>query len=305
MTVAIDATRGEDMGPRFGRVITAMVTPFDEKGDLDLGAAVELAQWLSENGSDGLVLSGTTGESPTLTESEELVLFRTVREAVDIPILAGTGSNSTATALEQSRRASEIGVDGLLVVTPYYNRPSQAGLLQYFKDVAAATTLPVMMYDIPGRTGRKIETGTILRLAAEVDNIVALKDAAGDPAETARVIAEAPPGFEVYSGDDSLTLPLLSVGAVGVVSVASHWVGREIGSMIDAFQRGDVRDAARINASLIASYDYESSPDAPNPVPTKAMLSVLGLSVGGCRPPMGPAPADLEDRARELLGRLK
>lgn len=293
------------MSPRFGRVITAMVTPFDQKGELDLGAVVELAQWLAENGSDGLVLSGTTGESPTLTESEELVLFRTVRDAVDIPVLAGTGSNSTATALEQTRRASEIGVDGVLVVTPYYNRPSQAGLLQYFRDIAAATTLPVMIYDIPGRTGRKIETSTILQLAREVDNIVALKDAAGDPAETARVIAAAPPGFEVYSGDDSLTLPLLSVGAVGAVSVASHWVGREIGAMIDAFERGDVSEASRINASLIGSYDYESSLDAPNPVPTKVMLGVLGLNVGQCRPPMGPAPEDLEDRARELLGRLK
>lgn len=298
-------SRGEDMGPRFGRVITAMVTPFDEKGELDLGAAAELAQWLAENGSDGLVLSGTTGESPTLTESEELVLFRTIRDAVDIPILAGTGSNSTATALEQTKRASEIGVDGVLVVTPYYNRPSQAGLLRYFKDVAAATTLPVMIYDIPARTGRKIDTDTILRLAGEVDNIVALKDAAGDPAETARVIAEAPPGFEVYSGDDSLTLPLLSLGAVGVVSVASHWAGREIAAMIDTFERGEVREAARLNASLIPSFEYESQPDAPNPVPTKAMLRVLGLKVGQCRPPMGPTPEGLEDRARELLGRSK
>lgn len=292
------------MSPRFGRVITAMVTPFDDKGELDLAAVTDLAQWLAANGSDGLVLSGTTGESPTLTESEELVLFRTVREAVDIPLIAGTGSNSTATALEQTRRATEIGVDGVLVVTPYYNRPSQAGLFKYFSDVAAATDLPVIVYDIPGRTGRKVDTDTILRLAHEVDNIVALKDAAGNPAETARVIAEAPPGFEVYSGDDSLTLPLLSVGAVGVVSVASHWIGRQIGAMIDAFDRGDVAEATRINASLIESYDYESTLDAPNPVPTKALLRVLGLKVGECRPPMGPVPDGLEDRAREVLGRL-
>lgn len=292
------------MSPRFGRVITAMVTPFDDKGELDLAAVTDLAQWLAANGSDGLVLSGTTGESPTLTESEELVLFRTVREAVDIPLIAGTGSNSTATALEQTRRATEIGVDGVLVVTPYYNRPSQAGLFKYFSDVAAVTDLPVIVYDIPGRTGRKVDTDTILRLAHEVDNIVALKDAAGNPAETARVIAEAPAGFEVYSGDDSLTLPLLSVGAVGVVSVASHWIGRQIGAMIDAFERGDVAEATRINASLIESYDYESTLDAPNPVPTKALLRVLGLKVGECRPPMGPVPDGLEDRAREVLGRL-
>lgn len=292
------------MSPRFGRVITAMVTPFDENGDLDLAAAADLARWLVANGSDGLVLSGTTGESPTLTESEELILFRTVREAVDVPLLAGTGSNSTDTAIKQSRHASELGVDGILLVTPYYNRPSQAGLFEHFSAVAAATHLPVMLYDIPVRTGRKIETETILRLAAETANIVALKDAAGDPAETARLIARAPADFEVYSGDDALTLPLLSVGAVGAVSVASHWAGRQIGEMIAAAADGRLAEARRINAGLIASYDYESQLDAPNPVPTKALLRVLGLKVGGCRLPMGPDPHDLDDRARAVLAGL-
>ncbi len=289
------------MSPTFGRVLTAMVTPFDERGELDLVAAAELAQWLVENGSDGLVLSGTTGESPSLTESEELILFRKVREAVSVPILAGTGSNSTVTAVEQTKRASELGVDGILTVTPYYNRPSQEGLAAHFKAVAAATDLPVMLYDIPVRTGRKIETATILRLAEEVPNIVALKDAAGSAPETARLISKLPQGFEVYSGDDSMTLPLLSVGAVGVVSVASHWVGRQMGDMIAAYFRGDVKEACRINASLISSFDYEASEEAPNPVPTKALLKVLGLKVGDCRPPMGPAPAGLEERARILL----
>lgn len=293
------------MSPRFGSVITAMVTPFDDRGDLDLNAAAELATWLVENGSDGLVLSGTTGESPTLTESEELVLFRTVREAVSVPILAGTGSNSTATAVEQTRHATEIGVDGILLVTPYYNRPSQQGLFEHFKATAAATPLPVMVYDHPVRTGRKIDTDTILRLADQVPNIVALKDAAGDPTETARLMARMPPGFEVYSGDDCLTLPLLSLGAVGAVSVASHWIGREIGQMIDAFAKGDVVEARRINSLLVPSYDYESQLDAPNPVPTKALLRTLGLRVGECRLPMGPTPAGLEDRARALLNDLK
>jgi 4-hydroxy-tetrahydrodipicolinate synthase len=286
---------------RFGRVITAMVTPFDERGELDLAAAAELAHWLVENGSEGLVVAGTTGESPTLTESEELVLFRTVREAVSVPVLAGTGSNSTATAVEHTKRAAETGVDGILSVTPYYNRPSQAGLEAHFRAVAAATNLPVVLYDIPGRTGRKIETATILRLAREVPNIVGLKDAAGSPAETARVIAGAPADFEVYSGDDGCTLPLLAVGAVGVISVASHWVGREMRDMIDAFGRGDVGAARAINAGLIESYDYEGSDDAPNPLPTKTLLSILGLKVGGCRPPMGPVPDDLADRARRVL----
>jgi 4-hydroxy-tetrahydrodipicolinate synthase len=289
------------MTATFGRVITAMVTPFDERGELDLDAAVELANWLVENGSDGLVLCGTTGESPTLTESEELVLFRTVRAAVSVPVIAGAGSNSTASAVEQTKRASELGVDAILSVTPYYNRPSQAGLEAHFRAVAAATDLPVILYDIPVRTGRKIETETILRLAHEVPNIVGLKDAAGDPTETARLIARAPSGFEVYSGDDAYTLPLLAVGAVGVISVASHWVGRQMGEMIDAFEKGDVAAARRINAGLIESYDFESSPDAVNPVPTKTMLKVLGLKVGECRPPMGPPPEGLADRARRVL----
>ena len=292
------------MSATFGRVITAMVTPFDDRGELDLDAAVELANWLVENGSDGLVLCGTTGESPTLTESEELVLFRTVRGAVSVPVIAGAGSNSTATAVEQTRRASELGVDAILSVTPYYNRPSQAGLDAHFRAVAAATDLPVILYDIPVRTGRKIDTDTMLGLAHDVPNIVGVKDASGDPTETARLIASAPSAFEVYSGDDAQTLPLLAVGAVGVISVASHWVGRKMGEMIDAFEKGDVSTARRINAGLLDSYDYESSPDAVNPVPTKTMLRVLGLKVGSCRPPMGPAPDDLEDRARRVLDGL-
>ncbi|MCC6183560.1 MAG: 4-hydroxy-tetrahydrodipicolinate synthase [Acidimicrobiia bacterium] len=292
------------MSATFGRVITAMVTPFDDRGELDLDAAVELANWLVENGSDGLVLCGTTGESPTLTESEELVLFRTVRGAVSVPVIAGAGSNSTATAVEQTRRASELGVDAILSVTPYYNRPSQAGLDAHFRAVAAATDLPVILYDIPVRTGRKIDTDTMLGLAHDVPNIVGVKDASGDPTETARLIASAPSAFEVYSGDDAQTLPLLAVGAVGVISVASHWVGRQMGEMIDAFEKGDVSTARRINAGLLDSYDYESSPNAVNPVPTKTMLRVLGLKVGSCRPPMGPPPDDLEDRARRVLDGL-
>ena len=292
------------MSATFGRVITAMVTPFDDRGELDLDAAVELANWLVENGSDGLVLCGTTGESPTLTESEELVLFRTVRGAVSVPVIAGAGSNSTATAVEQTRRASELGVDAILSVTPYYNRPSQAGLDAHFRAVAAATDLPVILYDIPVRTGRKVDTDTMLGLAHDVPNIVGVKDASGDPTETARLIASAPSAFEVYSGDDAQTLPLLAVGAVGVISVASHWVGRQMGEMIDAFEKGDMSTARRINAGLLDSYDYESSPDAVNPVPTKTMLRVLGLKVGSCRPPMGPAPDDLEDRARRVLDGL-
>ncbi len=254
-----------------------------------------------ETGSDGLVLSGTTGESPALTPSEASALFRRVREAVSVPILAGAGSNSTHEALELTRQAADTGVDGILSVTPYYNRPSQAGLIEHFTTIAQSTELPVVLYDIPVRTGRKIETETLLHLARGVDNIVAVKDAAGDPAQSAALLAEVPEGFELYSGDDSMTLPLLSVGAVGVISVASHWAANRFGEMIDAFVKGDVDTARRVNASLIESCRFESMPDAPNPIPTKAMLRVLGLRVGHCRSPMGGEPDGLEDRARAVL----
>ena len=290
--------------PRFGRVITAMVTPFDEGGALDLDSAANLAAWLVDNGSDGLVLAGTTGESPVLSDSEEVALTRAVRSAVKVPLLLGTGSNDTAYAVSATRRAEQLGVDGVLVVGPYYNRPSQAGLDHYFRSVAAATPLPVVIYDIPVRTGRKINTATMLRLVHEVPNLVGLKDAAGNPAETARFLRDAPDGFEVYSGDDPFTLPLLSVGAVGMISVASHWAGRQIGDMIAAFAKGDIGEAVRLNQGLIESYEFETGDEAPNPVPTKAMLRVLGLKVGQCRPPMGVAPDWLEPRAREVLAGL-
>jgi 4-hydroxy-tetrahydrodipicolinate synthase len=292
------------MSPRFGRVATAMVTPFDDKGALDLDAAATLAHWLVENGSDGLVLCGTTGESPVLSDSEEVAFTKAVRSAVSVPLLLGTGSNDTSYAVGATRRAVDLGVDGVLVVTPYYNRPPQSGLDAHFRAIAAATDLPVVLYDIPVRTGRKISTDLLRRLVTEVPNIVGVKDAAGDPAESASLIAECPDDFELYSGDDALTLPLLSVGAVGVVSVASHWVGRQMGEMITAFEKGDVIAARRINAGLLSSYDFESSEDAPNPIPTKAMLRVLGLPVGQCRAPLGPGPEGLEDRARSVLEAL-
>jgi len=284
--------------------MTAMVTPFDDRGALDLDAAATLADWLVTNGSDGLVLCGTTGESPVLSDSEEVALTRAVRAAVTVPILLGTGSNDTTYAVEATRRSAELGVDGVLVVAPYYNRPPQSGLDLHFRAIAAATKLPVLLYDIPVRTGRKISTELILRLAREVPNIIGVKDAAGDPPESARLLAGAPEGFELYSGDDAMTLPLLSIGAVGTISVASHWVGRQLGEMVDAYEKGDVVTARRINAGLVASYDFESSEEAPNPIPTKAMLRVLGLPVGQCRPPMGPAPEGLEDQARDVLADL-
>lgn len=288
--------------PRFGRVVTAMVTPFDDDGALDLSAAVDLARWLATHGSDGLVLSGSTGEGSVLSDDEKVALWRTVAEAVTIPVIAGTGSNDTAHSVALTGRATECGVDGVLVVTPYYNRPSQAGIAQHFRAVAeAAGPLPVMLYDIPIRSGRRIEPSTMLRLAREVPNVVALKDAAGDPPSTAHLAARAPAGFEIYCGDDNLTLSLLAVGAVGVVSVASHWIGPRFGAVIDAFLAGDLASAIAGHAELLDSFDFESQPDYPNPLPAKAALRALGHRVGQCRLPMGASTPELDAQASKIL----
>lgn len=289
--------------PRFGPVLTAMVTPFDDEGKLDLDGVAKLANFLVGQGNDGLVLTGTTGEASVLTDEEQVKVWRAVRDAVDVPLIAGSGTNDTAHAVELTTKAGEAGMDGVLIVTPYYNRPSQSGLEAHFRTIAAATDLPVILYDIPVRTGRKIATDTLKRLA-EVDNIVGVKDAAGNPAETAKLIAETAGDFEVYSGDDSMTLPLLSVGAVGVIGVATHWVAREMGEMIAAFTKGDVDRAREANAAMLESFDYETGDAAPNPIPTKALLRVLGQPAGQCRPPMGPAPTGLEDAARQVLKNL-
>ena len=289
---------------RFARVLTAMVTPFDARGDLDLDGAVELARWLIAHGSEGLVLAGTTGEGPTLTDDEKVELWTTVRAAVDVPLLAGTGSNDTRHTCGLSERADAAGVDGLLVVTPYYNRPSQAGLEAHFRAVAAATDLPMVVYDIPGRTGRKIDTPLLVRLANEVATIVGVKDAAGNPGETARLIAEAPADFAVWSGDDPMTLPLLAVGAVGVIGTATHWCGEMMAEMIAAFGKGDVDRAQQLNASLFESYAYESREIAQFALAVKVALRCLGLPGGPCRLPIGPEPDGLEAEARGMLDRL-
>ncbi len=286
---------------RFGRVLTAMVTPFTETGALDLDGAQQLARWLVENGSEGLVVAGTTGESPTLTHDEQVDLVAAVAEATDVAVIAGAGSNDTRAGIDLTERCTAAGASGLLHPAGYYNRPSQAGLAAHFRACAAATYLPVVLYDIPVRTGRKIATETMAALAHEVPNIVAVKDAAGQPGETARLLDLAPDGFEVYSGDDSLTLPLLAIGAVGTIGVATHWAGKEVAAMFDAFESGDVASATVLNRSLIGSYRFEAGDDAPNPVPTKCILRVLGQPAGPCRLPMGPEPAGLEAEARALL----
>jgi 4-hydroxy-tetrahydrodipicolinate synthase len=289
---------------RFGRVATAMVTPFDDDGALDLDAARGLARWLADHGNDALVVSGTTGEASTLTDDEKLSLWAAVAEAVTIPVVAGSGSNDTAHSVHLTAEASKLGVAGILAVCPYYNRPSQAGIAGHLTAMAEATDLPVVVYDIPVRTGRKIATATLLRLAHEVPNLVGLKDAAGNPGETAAVVASAPAGFEVYSGDDSMTLPLLAVGAVGVIGVATHWTGEDHQQLFERWQAGDPQGARTVNARLLGSFAYETGDDAPNPIPTKVMMNLLGLRVGQARLPMGPPPHGLEERASEVLADL-
>jgi 4-hydroxy-tetrahydrodipicolinate synthase len=293
-------------GPgRFGAVLTAMVTPFDDDGSLDLDGAAVLARWLVDHGNDGLVVAGTTGESPVLSDAERRDLWRAVAEAVTVPVIAGSGTNDTAHSVELSRAARDAGAAGILAVTPYYSRPPQAGLLAHFRAVASATDLPVLLYDIPVRTGRKINHDTMLALAREVPTIVGVKDAAGDPAASARLVAEAPSGFDLYSGDDGLTLPLLAVGGAGVISVAGHWAAALMSRMVHAFFKGDVDTARALNARLIESWTFQSGDLTPNPIPAKAMMRVLGLPAGQCRLPVGPAPDGLDGRARAVWAGLQ
>ena len=290
---------------RFGAVLTAMVTPFDDDLALDLDAAAALARWLVDHGSDGLVVAGTTGEGSTLDDAEKLDLFRAVAEAVTVPVIAGTGSNDTRHSAELTTRAAGTGVAAVLAVTPYYNRPSQAGIDGHVRAIADASDLPVVLYDIEFRTGRRLARDTVLRLARDVPSVVAVKDASGDPAATAQLVAEAPGGFEVYSGDDKLTLPLLAVGAVGVIGVGTHWCGELVGEMIAAFGKGDVEGARAINARLLESWSFQSTDETPSPLPTKAVMRALGHPVGDARPPMGPSPAELDERARAVVRRVR
>ena len=292
------------MTGRFGAVGCAMVTPFGAGGELNLEAAVSLAGWLSDHGNDFLVLTGSTGESATLSDSEKEQLWRAVISSVRVPVVAGTSTADTAHSVELTKIAVDAGAAGILAVTPYYNRPSQAGIEAHFRAVsAAAGGLPVVLYDIPVRTGRKVDQDVIVRLA-EDGVICGVKDATADISATAALVSKAPEGFELYSGNDGDTLPLLAVGAVGVISVESHWAGEHMREMIAAFGKGDVDRAREINSRLIPSHRFQSTDDAPNPVPTKAMMRTLGREVGHCRLPMGVEPPGLEDRARQVYQAL-
>ncbi|EWG12012.1 4-hydroxy-tetrahydrodipicolinate synthase [Cytobacillus firmus] len=271
----------------FGRVSTAMVTPFDNKGHIDFPKTTQLINHLIENGTDSLVVAGTTGESPTLTKEEKLALFKHAVKAADkrVPVIAGTGSNNTYESIELTKKAEQIGVDAIMIVAPYYNKPNQEGLYQHFKTIAESTNLPVMVYNIPGRSSVNILPETIIRLS-EISNIAAVKEASGDLNAMAKIIANTDEDFMLYSGDDGLTLPCMAIGGTGIVSVASHVIGNEMQEMITAYLNGENEKAAKIHQKILPI--MEGLFAAPSPVPVKTALQLKGLDVGSVRLPMVP-----------------
>ncbi len=272
--------------PRFGRMITAMVTPFTPDLELDLPRAQELAVRLVEHGSDAIVVCGTTGESPTVFYPQKIELFRAVIEAVGgrVPIIANAGDNCTADSVDFAREVSGLGVDGIMAVVPYYNKPPQEGLYLHFRSIAEAVELPVILYNIPGRCVINMEPATILRLAHDVENIVALKQANADFSQTATIIEGAPEGFEVLSGDDELTLPMMGLGGTGVISVISHVAGRQFKEMVEAQAAGDHTRALRLHLELMPL--MKALFITSNPIMVKKALELQGFPVGGCRLPL-------------------
>lgn len=271
----------------FGQLITAMVTPFDERGEIDFDATKNLLEHLIKTGTDAVVVAGTTGESPTLSTEEKLELFSFVIKEANgrIPVIAGTGTNNTKASIELTKEAEKLGADGIMLVAPYYNRPNQDGLYAHFKAIAEETDLPIMIYNIPGRTACNIEVDTIVKLS-EIDNIVSVKEASGNLDAMAEIIERTKDGFVLYSGDDSLTLPVLAIGGKGIVSVASHIVGDAMKEMIEAFNRGDIEKAGAIHRKLLPTFKALFS--APSPAPLKAVLNLTGIPVGDVRLPLVP-----------------
>jgi 4-hydroxy-tetrahydrodipicolinate synthase len=271
-----------------GQVFTAMVTPFDGNGSIDEAGVARVVDHLFENGSDGLVVCGTTGESPTLSHDEKLEMFRLVVRAAKErgPVLAGTGTNDTASSITLSSEAAAIGADGLLLVGPYYNKPSQEGYFRHFRAIAEAVDLPVMLYNVPPRTAGNIEAATVLRLAREVPNIIAVKEASGNFMQISEILAGAPEGFRVYSGEDGLVLPMLALGSAGVVSVTAHAVGRDLKAMHTAFFSGNLGEAARLHAKMLPVVRALFQSTTPSPAPVKTAMNLLGVPVGSVRLPL-------------------
>ncbi len=277
-----------------------MITPFDSEGNVHYAEAERLAAHLADNGSDGIVVCGTTGESPTLSWDEEYQLFQVVQKAVagKAKVIAGTGSNSTSEAIEATQKAAKLGVDASLQVVPYYNKPSQLGIYGHFEAIAKACDLPMMLYNIPGRTGQALEPETVAKLA-QVPGIVAIKESTGNIDIASQIRSLTPPEFKIYAGDDSLTLPVLAVGGSGVVSVASHLVGNQIQQMIAAFESGQNQLATQLHIKMLPL--FKGLFFAPNPMPIKAALRLQGWEVGGLRLPMCELPAESLPQLQQLL----
>jgi len=288
---------------QFGKIATAMVTPFDNKGNIDFDKTTQLVNYLIDNGTDSLVIAGTTGESPTLTTEEKVALFRHVVSVVNgrIPVIAGTGSNNTRASIELTKKAEDAGVDGVMIVAPYYNKPSQEGIYQHFKAIAESTPLPIMVYNIPGRAVVNIDVETIIRLA-EIPNVVAVKDASGNLDAMTEIIAKTDETFKLYSGDDGLTLPVLAIGGHGIVSVASHVIGNEMQEMIAAFESGERDKAAKLHQKLLPIMKGLFA--APSPAPVKTALQIKGLDVGTVRLPLVPLTEQERVKLTELLKTL-
>ncbi|MEN2766393.1 4-hydroxy-tetrahydrodipicolinate synthase [Ornithinibacillus xuwenensis] len=287
----------------FGKVLTAMVTPFNNQGEIDFEETTKLVNYLLKNGTEGLVVAGTTGESPTLTTKEKIALFSHVVKIVDkrVPVIAGTGGNNTQASIDLTKEAEACGVDAVMLVAPYYNKPNQQGLYEHFKAIATNTTLPIMLYNIPGRSVVKMTSETIIALS-KIDNIVSVKEASGDLDQAADIIENTSDDFTVYCGDDGLTLPMLAIGGGGIVSVASHVIGNEMQEMIQMFERGEVKQAAIIHRKLLPVMNGLF--EAPSPSPVKAALVFNGIQAGSVRLPLVPITEELEKKLQTLLNTL-
>lgn len=283
---------------QFGPLVTAMVTPFASDGTVDYARAEELASRLIDTGSTGLVLSGTTGESPTLSPAEKVELFRVVKEAVgSIPVIANTGDNETAFSVELTQLAENAGIDGILMVVPYYNRPSQEGLFQHFKKIAESVSLPCLLYNVPGRSARNMDAETTARLA-EIPNIVGIKEASADLTQIAAIRTQTPDAFQIYSGNDSDVLPMLTLGCCGVISVVSHIAGPLMYELMEAFWSGDILRSRELHLRLLPVIDAIFPATSPNPAPIKAALELQGFDCGGLRLPLVECTAQERENIR-------
>jgi 4-hydroxy-tetrahydrodipicolinate synthase len=284
-----------------GTIVTAMITPFDERGELDLREAQRLSRWLIGRENDGLVVAGSTGEGQTLDANERIALYRAVKEAVgdSAAVIANAGTNSTRESVTAVRNAAAAGADAILAVVPYYNKPTQGGMLAHFGAIAQATDLPIVIYNIPGRTGANMRPDTLLELAQRHANIVGVKESSGDLKQIGLILANRPRGFIVWSGDDHLFLPCLALGAEGIVGVASHLCSREYRRMLDAYRAGNVAEAAKIHAALLPLIDALFA--TTSPIPVKWAMAQLGFRVGTCRLPLDELPAGVAERLHPLL----